>query len=71
MSQPRIKVSVNVSLDDILCSAELFVNKSSMVRHYYKPECHMQKIGFYLQGQGHSNLISVHTMKYDYFCYTF
>ena len=27
----------------------------------------MQKMGFYLQGQGHSNWILVHTVKYDYF----
>ena len=27
----------------------------------------MWKMGFYLQGQGHSNWISVHTIKYDYF----
>ncbi len=63
MSQPRLKVSVNVSLDDILCIAEPFVTKPSMVRHHYKPERHMQKMGFYLQGQGHSNLILVHTIK--------
>ena len=31
----------------------------------------MQKMGFYLQGQGHSNWISVHTIKYDYFYYMF
>jgi len=31
----------------------------------------MQKIFFYLQGQGHSNWISVHTMKYDCFYYMF
>ena len=43
MSQPRLKVSVNVSLDDILCIAEPFVTESSMVRHQYKPECHMKK----------------------------
>ena len=43
MSQPRLKVSVNVSLDDILCIAEPFVTKPSMVRHHYKPECHIQK----------------------------
>ena len=55
MSQPRLKVSVNVSLDDILCIAEPFVTKLSMVRHHYKPERHMQKMGFYLQGKGHSN----------------
>ena len=54
MSQPRLKVSVNVSLD-ILRIAELFVTKPSMVRHHYKPERHMRKMGFYLQGQGHSN----------------
>jgi len=37
VSQPRLKVSVNVSLDDILCIAEPFVNKPSMVIHHYKP----------------------------------
>ena len=67
MSQPRLKVSVNVSLDDILCIAETFVTKPSMVRYHYKPERHMRKMGFYLQGQGHSNWISVHAVKYDYF----
>ena len=69
MSQPRLKVSLNVSLDDTLCITEPFVTKPSMVRHHYKPECHMQETGFYLQGQGHSNWTSVHTIKYDYFCY--
>ena len=71
MPQPRLNVSVNVSLDDILCIAEPFVTKPSMARHDYKPERHMQKMGFYLQGQGHSNWISVHTIKYDYFYYMF
>ena len=57
MSQPRLKASVNVSLDDILFVhySEPFVTKPSMVRHHYKPERHMRKMGFYLQGQGHSN----------------
>ena len=63
-SRPRLKVLVNVSLDDILCItslddilciAEPFVTKPSMVRHHYKPERLMRKMGFYLQGQGHSN----------------
>ena len=71
MSQPRLKVSVNVSLDDILYIAEPFVTKPSMARHHYKPERHMRNMGFYLQGQGHSNWISVHTIKYDYFYYMF
>ena len=31
----------------------------------------MRKMGFFLQGQDHSNWISVHTMKYDYFYYMF
>ena len=51
----KVKFSVNVSLDDILCIAEPFVTKPSMVRHHYKPEHHMRKMGLYLQGQGHSN----------------
>ena len=38
MTQPRLKVSVNVSLDDILCIAEPFVTKPSMVRHHYQCE---------------------------------
>ena len=46
MSQPRLKVSVNVSLDDILCIAEPFVTKTSMAKHHYKPERHMRKMGF-------------------------
>jgi len=71
VSKPRLKVSVNVSLGDILCIAEPFVTKPSMVRHLYKPERHMRKMGFYLQGQGHINWISVHTIKYDYFYYMF
>ena len=71
MSQPRLKASVNVSLDDILRIAEPFVTKPNMVRHCYKPERHMRKMGFYLQRQGHSNWILVHTIKYDYFCYMF
>jgi len=44
MPQPRLKVSVNVSLDDILCIAEPFVTKPSMARHHYKPERHMRKM---------------------------
>ena len=71
MSQPRLKVSVNVSLDDVLYITEPFVTKPSMVRHHYKPEHRMWKMGFYLQRQGHSNWILVHTIKYDYFCYMF
>ena len=31
----------------------------------------MRKMGLYLQGQGHSNWILVHTVKYDYFYYMF
>ncbi len=46
MSQPRLNVSVNVSLDDILCIAEPFVTKPSMVKHHNEPERHMRKMGF-------------------------
>ena len=42
----KVKFSVNVSLDDILCIAEPFVTKPSMVRHHFKPEHHMRKNGF-------------------------
>ena len=43
MSQPRIKVSVNVSLDDILCIAQPFATNPSLMRHHCKPERHMRK----------------------------
>ena len=43
--------------------AELFVTKPGMLMHHYKPECHVRKMGCYLQGQGHSNWVWVHTMK--------
>ena len=35
MPQPRLKVSVNVSSGDILCIAEPFATKPSMVRHHH------------------------------------
>ena len=70
MSQRRLKVLVNISLD-ILWIAEPFVTKPSMVIHHDKPECQVWKMGCYLQGQGHSNWVLVHTMKYDYFYYMF
>ena len=35
--QPRLKVSVNVGLDDSLCIAEPFITKPIMARHHYKP----------------------------------
>ena len=81
VSQPRLKVSVNVSLDDTLCIAEPFVTKPISLddlmhrwticnqTQYDETERHMQKNGFYLQGQGHSNWISVHTIKYDFLLY--
>ena len=43
--------------------AKPFVTKPSMVIHHYKPEYHVQKLGCYVQGQGHSNWVWVHTMK--------
>ena len=63
MSQPRLNVSINVSLDDILWITEPFVTKSSMVIHHYEPVCHVWKMGCYLLGQGHSNWVWVHSMK--------
>ena len=31
-----------------------FVTKFGIVVHHYEPECLAKKMGFYLQGQGHS-----------------
>ena len=31
-----------------------FVTKLGIVVHHHEPECHVRKMGFYLQGQGHS-----------------
>ena len=59
----KVKHFNYVSLDDILWIAEPFVTKPSMEIHHYKPECCVQKMGCYLQGQGHSNWVWVHTMK--------
>ena len=63
LSQPRLQVSVNVSLNNILWIAEPFVTKPSMVIHHYKPECQVRKMGCYIQGQGHSNWVWVHSKK--------
>ena len=59
----RLNVSINDSLDDILWITEPFVTKFSMAIHHYKPECHVRKMGCYLQGQGHGNWVWVHSMK--------
>ena len=33
---------------------QTFVTKLGIVVHHDEPECHVKKLGFYLQGQGHS-----------------
>ena len=33
---------------------QTFVTKLGIVVHHHEPEYHAKKIGFYLQGQGHS-----------------
>ena len=35
-------------------SLQPFVTKLGIVVHHHEPECHAKKMGFYLQGQGHS-----------------
>ena len=46
----------DVTLVTHICShsAESFVTKLGIVVHHHEPECHVKKMGFYLQGQGHS-----------------
>ena len=31
-----------------------FITKLGIVVHHHEPECHAKKMGFYLQGHGHS-----------------
>ena len=57
MLQPWLNISVNVSLGDMLWIAEPYVTKRSIVIQHYKPECHVQKMGFYLQGQHHNSCV--------------
>ena len=60
-SQWRFKMSVNVCPDDIVWTAEYFVNKLGMVMQHHEPECYVDFFYYfflggrgYLQGQGHS-----------------
>ena len=46
---------VNVCPDDIFSTTEHFVTKPGMVMWHYKPECHVEKLDFCVQGQSHSN----------------
>ena len=61
--QPGLNISITVTLDDFVGIAEPLVTKPGMTIHHYKPECCVQKMGCYLQGQGHSNWIRAHIIK--------
>ena len=69
MSQPRLKVSVNVSLDDILWIAEPFVTKPSMVTHHYKPECHVRKWVAIFKVKVTVTELGFIQWNHDYVCY--
>ena len=73
MSQLRLKVSVNVNLDDILCITELFVAKPSMVIHHYKPEhCIMcEKWVSFFKVKGTVTEFAFIQWNHDYFYYIF
>ena len=64
LSQLRLNVSVNVSLDDIFWIDEPFVTKSGMVIQHYKPECPVQDMGL-LSSRSKSQ------WNHDYFHYMF
>ena len=36
------------------CLFAIFCNQTWYCVHHHEPECHAKKMGFYLQGQGHS-----------------
>ena len=49
----------DVTLVTHICShsaecLQSFVTKLGIVVHHHEPKCHAKKMGFYLQGQGHS-----------------
>ena len=47
-------MSVNVYLDDIFQSADLFVTKLGMVMQHHTPKCRAEKLVHRLQCQGHN-----------------
>ena len=47
--------SVNFDLEDIFSTAKCFVTKLGMVMHHHGPECHVNGLVCYLQGQGLSD----------------
>ena len=46
-----------------------FVTKFEIVVHHHKPECHAEKKGFYLQGQGDSVGLYNQNMSFYYIFY--
>ena len=50
----KVKISVNVHLDDTSTAAEPSDSKLCMVMHHHGPECHASRLVCCLQVQGHS-----------------
>ena len=50
----KLRIPVNVHLNNITLTAEPFVTKLGIVMHHHGPECHARKWIFCLQAQGHS-----------------
>ena len=40
----------------IVWTADSFATKLGLIVHYYTPECHIEKLDFCVQGQGHSKM---------------
>ena len=53
-SQKRLRIPVNVHLDDISSAAEPSVTKLGMVMQHHGPKCHARRLVYCLQVQGHS-----------------
>ena len=50
----KVKIPVNVHLDEISSTVEPFVTKLGMVPHFHGPECRARRLVCCLQVQGHS-----------------
>ena len=53
-SQRRVRMLVNVCLDDIFWTTEQFVTKPGMLMQYYKLKYHAEKLVYCVQCQGHN-----------------
>ena len=61
---------INFCRDDVFWTAEPFVTKLSMLGHHHELDCHVKRLLYCLQGQGHNEGSCNQNMTVYYFSWT-